>query len=329
MPMRAMVTTALGGPEVIKLQEVPKPKCGPGDLLVEVHASAVNPVDTKLRRFGRAGLATPPFIGGYDVSGVVRAVGDHVSGYAPGDEVWASPALNRNGAHAEFVCVDHRTAARKPRFLSHAEAAGFPLVALTAWECLHRRAKVRSGQTVLVTAGGGGVGHVAIQLAKLAGCEVYATASSDESIELAKESGADVVINYKREDFVEAVLHETNSRGVEVIVECVGGETFEKCPDAVAVEGCIVPIVPGPIPQTLAKCFPKNASVHFEFMGAATVANAGPERQGEILREVSKLVDEGRLRVKVYREYPLEKLAEAHAQQETGRTSGKLVIRVK
>jgi NADPH2:quinone reductase len=327
--MRAMVTTALGGPDVIQLREVPEPECGPGDLLVEVHASALNPIDTKLRRFGRSGLVSPPFVGGYDVSGVVRGVGEQVKGFAAGDEVWASPALNRAGAHAEFVCVDHRTAAHKPKNLSHAEAAALPLVALTAWECLHLRAKVRAGQTVLVTAGGGGVGHVAIQLAKLAGCEVFTMAASEESIELAKEVGADLVINYKKEDFAQAVLHETNGRGAEVIVDCVGGETFEKCPDAVAVEGCIVPIVPGPVPQSLAKCFPKNVSVHFEFMGAATVANAAPERQGMILSEVAKLVDAGKLKVRVYREYPLERVAEAHAQQETGRTAGKLVVRVK
>jgi NADPH2:quinone reductase len=327
--MRAMVTTALGGPEVIQLRDVERPRCGPTDLLIEVHASAMNPVDTKLRRFGRAGLVSPPFIGGYDVSGVVRETGDQVTGFKAGDEVWASPALNRNGAHAELVCVNHVTAAHKPKSLSHAQAAALPLVALTAWECLHLRAKVRPEQTVLVTAGGGGVGHVAIQLAKLAGCEVYTTAASEESIDLAKAAGADLVINYKREDFAQAVLHETNGRGVEVIVDCVGGETFEKCPDAVAVEGCIVPIVPGPPPQSLAKCYPKNVSVHFEFMGAATVANAAPERQGKILSEIAKLVDAGKLKVRVYREYPLERVPEAHAQQETGRTAGKLVIRVK
>jgi NADPH2:quinone reductase len=256
-------------------------------------------------------------------------MGDEVKGFEIGNEVWASPALNRPGAHADYVCVNHVTAAHKPRSLPHAQAAGLPLVALTAWECLHLRAKVRAGQSVLVTAGGGGVGHVAIQLAKLAGCEVYTTAASEESIGLAKEMGADVVINYREEDFAQAVLHETNGRGMDVIVECVGGQTFEKCPEAVAVEGCIVPIVPGPIPQSLAKCFPRNVSVHFEFMGAATVSNAAPQRQGEILRQIAKLVDEGKLRVRVFTEYPLERLAEAHAQQETGRTAGKLVIRVK
>jgi NADPH2:quinone reductase len=327
--MRAMVTTALGGPEVIQLQNVPNPACGPNDLLIEVHASALNPVDTKLRRFGRSTLVTPPFIGGYDVSGIVRAMGEHVGGFKIGDQVYASPALNCPGAHAEYVCVNHVTAAHKPRSLPHAQAAALPLVALTAWECLHLRAKVRPGQTVLITAGGGGVGHIAIQLAKLAGCEVYTTAASEESTALAKQVGADLVINYRNEDFAQAVLHETNGRGVQVIVDCVGGDTFEKCPEAVAVEGCIVPIVPGLIPQSLAKCFPKNVSVHFEFMGAATVSNAAPHRQGQILRDIAKLVDEGKLKVHVQEEYPLEKVQEAHTQQETARTTGKLVIRVR
>lgn len=324
--MRAMVITANGGPEVIQLQDVPEPSPGPGDLLIEVHAAALNPIDTKLRKAGRPGLGVPPFIGGYDVSGVVRSAGPNATGFKVGDEVWASPAINRPGAFAQLVCVDHRTAAHKPRSLSHPQAAAMPLVTLTAWECLHRRACVRQGQSVLITAGGGGVGHIAIQLAKLAGLEVYATASSPQAIELCQQVGADEVINYRQEDFVQAILNETNNRGVNVIVDCVGGETFEKCPDAVALEGHIVTIVPGPIPQSLAKCFPKNVSVHFEFMGAATVANAGPERQGQILRHATAMVDAGKLRPHIFKSYPLEQLAQAHQQQETGRTVGKLVI---
>jgi NADPH2:quinone reductase len=313
---------------VIRLENVPDPTPAAGDLLIEVHASALNPVDTKLRRFARPGLVAPPFVGGYDVSGVVRATGANVNGFAIGDEVWASPALNRPGAHAELVCVDHVTAAPKPKSLSHVEAAALPLVALTAWESLHLRARIQPGQTVLITGGAGGVGHVAIQLARLAGCTVYATASSPAAVALCQSLGA-TVIDYKKADFAQTVLDRTGGRGAEVILDCVGGDTFEKCPDAVAVNGQIVAIVPGPPPASLAKLYPKNVSVHFEFMGAATVSKANPAMQGRVLREVAALADAGKLRPEVFRTYALAELPLAHAQQETGRTVGKLVVRVK
>ncbi len=327
--MRAIVTTALGTPDVLVLQNLPAPVPGPGDLLIEVHASALNPIDTKLRRFGRAGLVAPPYVGGYDVSGIVRAVGSAVHQFKVGDEVYASPALNRPGAHAEFVCIDARTAALKPKSLSHQQSAALPLVSLTAWESLHLRAKIHAGQTVLVTAGGGGVGHIAIQLAKAAGCEVYTTASSPESVELCRKVGADEIIDYRKEDFAQAVLAETNGRGVDVIFDCNGGPTFEKCPEAIAIEGQIVSIVPGPPPATLAACYPKNVTLHFEFMGAATVTNHAPQRQGEILRKIAEMVEAGKLMPTVCQTYPLEETADAHRRQESGRTAGKLVIAVK
>jgi NADPH2:quinone reductase len=324
--MRAAVTTALGPPDVLEIQDLPDPTPGPADLLIEVHASALNPVDTKLRRFGRAGLATPPFVGGYDVSGVVRAVGPAVTGFAVGDEVYASPAIHRPGAHATLVCVNHVTSAPKPRTLTHEQAAALPLVTLTAWESLHRRARIEAGQTVLITAGGGGVGHVAIQLAKLAGCTVLTTASSPDAVALCRQLGADDIIDYRATDFAQVVLDRTANRGADVVLDCVGGDTFEKCPAATAVGGHIVPIVPGPVPQSLATLYPKNVSVHFEFMGAATVSNHHPQRQGEMLRQAAALVDQGKLRPHVFRTYRLDEIRAAHAQQETARTVGKLVV---
>jgi NADPH:quinone reductase-like Zn-dependent oxidoreductase len=327
--MRAMVTTALGDPSVLQIQNLPDPTPEPGDLLVEVHAAALNPIDTKLRRVSRTGLAKPPFVGGYDVSGVVRAVGSGITAFKPGDAVYASPAIHRNGAFAELVAVDHRTAAHKPGALSHEEAAALPLVTLTAWESLHRRARIKAGDTVLITAGAGGVGHVAIQIAKLAGCEVFTTASSPASIELCEQMGADEVINYREEDFAQAILNETNGRGVHAILDCVGGDTFARCPDAVAINGHIVPIVPGEIPQSLVQCFMKNVSVHFEFMGANTAFNANPAYQGQVLKEVATLADAGKLKPHLFKTYALEDLPAAHLQQETAHTIGKLVIKLK
>src|SRR5438874_6869503 len=173
--MRAIVVPEFGSAEVLKLQDVPDPKPGEHDLLVEVHACALNPIDFKVRRGALAKGRPMPIILGFDVSGVVHDLGKAVAGFRVGDEVYAAPSLVRNGANAGFVCVDARTAALKPKSLDHIQTAALPLVTLTAWEGLLLRAKAQKDETVLIHAGGGGVGHVAIQLAKLHGCRVITT----------------------------------------------------------------------------------------------------------------------------------------------------------
>src|SRR5206468_4269712 len=142
-------------------------------------------------------------------SGVVRGLGKSVANFGVGDEVYAAPALVRNGANAESICVDARTAASKPKTLDHVHSAALPLVTITAWEALLQRARIQKGETVLIQAGGGGVGHIAIQIAKLHGCRVLTTASQPESLELCRQLGADLVINYREADFVERVKQET------------------------------------------------------------------------------------------------------------------------
>ena len=198
---------------MLQPQEMPEPAPGEHDLLLEVHACGLNPIDFKVRRGALAKGRPMPIILGFDVSGVVRAMGKAVTGFDIGDEVYAAPALVRNGSNAEFVSVDARTAALKPKSLNHIHAAALPLVTITAWEALLERARAQRGETVLIHAGGGGVGHVAIQLAKLHGCRVLTTASRDKSLELCQQHGADVVINYREADFVERVKQETGGRG--------------------------------------------------------------------------------------------------------------------
>jgi D-arabinose 1-dehydrogenase-like Zn-dependent alcohol dehydrogenase len=195
--MSAVQISEFGGTEVLRLVEVPRPEAGPGELLVRVHATAVNPVDTQTRRGWTRSFtgATLPYIPGFDVSGVVAAVGEGVTRFAPGDEVFAMIDLGRGGGYAEYVVLEEPEAARKPAGISHAEAASLPLVALTAWQALFETADLQPGQTVLIHAGAGGVGTAAIQLAKWRGARVLTTASA-RNHELVRSLGADVAIDY-------------------------------------------------------------------------------------------------------------------------------------
>src|ERR1051325_2664286 len=197
--MRAMAISEFGAPEVLKIIEAPRPEVGEHDLLIEVHAAGLNPVDTKIRR-GMHGPKPFPFTMGRDVSGVVLEIGRRVRNFRVGDEVYASPSLARNGSCAEQVAVDDRSAALKPRRLDHIHAAALPLVTLTAWESLHERAGIHTGETVLIQAGAGGVGHIAVQLAKNHGCRVITTASRPETQELCRQLGADVIVDHKRDN---------------------------------------------------------------------------------------------------------------------------------
>src|SRR5438093_1067138 len=259
--MRALVVPEFGSAEVLKLEEVPDPTPEEHDLLVEVHACALNPIDFKVRRGALAKGRKLPIILGFDVSGVVRGLGKSVSGFRVGDEVYAAPSLVRNGANAEFVCVDARTAALKPKSLDHVHAAALPLVTLTVWEALLLRARVQSGETVLIHAGGGGVGHVAVQLAKLHGCRVLTTASRPESLQLCRQLGADVVINYRETDFVERVKKETAGRRCPVVFDTVGGETFDRSLECVAPDGRLVTCVGTPSDKIPEKLFRLNATL--------------------------------------------------------------------
>ena len=327
--MQAVAITEFGGPEVLKLQELPVPVPGPHDLLIEVHACGLNPIDFKIRRGALAKGRAMPIILGFDVSGVVRGMGNSVNGFKADDEVYASPSLVRDGANAEFVCVDARRSALKPRTLSHTEAAAMPLVTITAWEALLERAHLRAGETVLIHAGGGGVGHIAIQLAKLHGARVLTTASSEGSITLCRECGADTVINYRSEPFVERVKTETGGRGLAVIFDTVGGETFDGSLDCLAPDGRIITCVGTPSEKIAQKLFRLNATLIFEFMGAPGVYGVRPENHGKILRDAATLADEGRLRPHVGRVLRLDEIAEEHRLLEAGHVTGKLVVNLK
>jgi len=329
--MRAMVQREHGAPDVLHLEDLPEPSLRDTDVLVEVHATSVNPVDTKVR--ARATVPREwPLLLGYDVSGVVVRCGSRATQWKPGDEIFAAPNLFRPGANAEYVALDARSAARKPATLDHATAAVLPLVSQTAWEALHLRARIQPGQTVLIHAGAGGVGHVAVQLAKLHGCRVIATAGREESLAFCRDVvRADEVIDYRRQDVVQAVQALTAGKGVPVAFDTVGGDVFVQCLDCVGVNGHVVTILGGStdLKQRGQALLYRNVTISYEFMGIPTAHEIEPQRPGEILAAIAQLADAGGLRPEVRHRFPLERLADAHRQVETGRTVGKVSVTIK
>jgi len=326
-----MAQREYGGPEVLRLEELPEPVLRDTDILVAVHATSVNPVDTKVR--ARATVPRDfPLVLGYDVSGIVVRCGAGVTQWKPGDEIFAAPNLFRPGANAELVALDARSAARKPAVLDHASAAALPLVSQTAWQALHLRARIAPGQSVLIHAGAGGVGHIAVQLAKLHGCRVITTAGRDESLAFCRDVlRADEVIDYGREDVVEKVKALTGGRGVPVAFDTVGGDVFVQCLDSIAINGHVVTILGGStdLRQRGQHLLYRNATISYEFMGIPTAHEIEPDRPGRILATIAKLTDAGALRPEVRHRFPLERLAEAHRQVETGRTVGKVAVTVR
>jgi NADPH:quinone reductase len=326
--MRAVIIHQVGPPAVMQLGELPVPTPGPHDLLVEVHATSVNPVDTKIRLGVRPRQL--PLVLGYDLSGVVVTCGSAVKGFTVGDAVYGCPNLMRHGANAEFALLDARAAARKPASLAHLHAACLPLVSLTAYEALHERARIQPGQAVLIHAGAGGVGHIAVQLAKLHGCRIITTAGRPESIAFCRDVlKADEVIDYRQADLVASVLELTGGAGVPVIFDSLGGETFKRSIECLSPCGSIVTIVGSDPGAAAPSLLYKSATVHYEFMGARVAYDREPERQAAILSGIANLVDTGRLQVHVSSEWTLDTLVAAHHAIETGRTIGKMAVRVK
>ena len=217
--MRAARIHRYGPPSEFRIEEIEKPAVGPRDVLVEVHATSVNPIDWKIREGGmRAAIRyRMPVVLGMDLSGVIVEVGREATRFRVGDEVHGSPSHQRQGTYAEYVAVDERELAPKPKRLSHPEAAGVPLVAQTAWDCLVGAARLRSGEKALVTAGAGGVGSIAIQIAKHLGATV-ATTTSPRNAELVRALGADVVVDYTSEAVDERI------RDYDVVLDAFGGE---------------------------------------------------------------------------------------------------------
>jgi NADPH:quinone reductase-like Zn-dependent oxidoreductase len=221
--MKAQILKSFGGPEAFELQDVAMPVPQAGQVLVRVHATSINPLDYQVRRGDYPDYVPLPAITGHDVSGVVESVGPGVTSFVPGDEVWYTPQIfDGPGSYAEYHVASEKIIGKKPASLSHLEAASLTLVGGTAWEALVVRAGLRVGESILIHGGAGGVGHVAIQLAKAIGAKVFTTVRED-NFEFAQSLGADVLIDYTKEDYVDAILRETDGHGVDVIFDTIGG----------------------------------------------------------------------------------------------------------
>ena len=308
--MRAVRIERFGGHDALVLQDIPRPTPGKGELLLRVHAAAVNPVDAHIRGGRVQGFidVALPHVPGLDVSGVVAEVGTDVSGFPPGSEVFALLPLTRGGGYAEYVIVDAHQATAKPARLTHQQAAALPLVSLTAWQALIESGGLRRGQTVLIHGGSGGVGSVAIQIAKAHGARVVTTASAGNH-DFVRSLGADVVIDYRSERF------EDVASGVDLVLDTIGGDTQVRSFEVLKDGGTLVSLVGlGPAAGTP----PRGIK--------ATSILVGPN--AEQLGRIAALVDSGALRPEVSLVLPLEKAADAHRQIETGHTRGKIVLEV-
>lgn len=332
--MRAARFHAYGPPSVLQIDEIPRPVAGPDDVLVEVVAASVNPIDTKIRAGGQRGVIRLklPWVTGLDVSGIVVAVGSRVSRFAVGDAVFGSPTHRRPGTCAEFVAIAERELAPKPSSLSHAEAASLPLVALTAWEALVRLAKLRAGEMVLIQAGAGGVGTVAIQLARHLGARVVTTCSAGNA-ELVRSLGAERVIDHRVERFDEMLS------GLDVVLDSLGGDAKRRALGVLRRGGRLVSLNTD-LPACTARHGPHLgvlvAAARIAAIGVrgrigfgVRVAHALRPSDGALLGEIGALVDAGVIRPVIDRVLPLEEIAAAHGISESGRARGKIVVAVR
>jgi NADPH2:quinone reductase len=331
--MKAIQFREPGGPEVLSVVDLPKPSLSSAtELLIRIKAAGVNPVDTKIRARGPFLPDTLTAIPGCDGAGVVEAVGSAVTRFQPGDAVWFCHGGlgGAHGSYAEYIVVDEAIAQPKPATLDAVHAAAAPLVLITAWEALHDRAGLRSGQRVLIHAGAGGVGHVAIQLAHLAGARVATTISSPEKAAFVHRLGAEYAINYKEESLIDALSDWTEGRGVDVALDTVGPAVFRATLPAMAVYGDLVTILdPGP-DLDLKEARNRNLRISLELMLTPQLRNLpiALSRQGEILRECAALFDAGKLNIEVAETFPLAQAAAAHRRLEQGSTMGKIVLTI-
>ena len=308
--MKAVRIHEFGGPEVLSIDEIPVPQPAPDEVLIKVHATSVNPVDWKIRE-GQRKVKFPgklPLTLGWDVSGTIEALGEKVSAFKKGDEVYGRPDPTKNGAYAEYIVVKANIISIKPTSIGHTEAAAVPLAGLTAWQALFDHGLLKAGQKVLIHAAAGGVGTYAVQFAKWKGAYVIGTASS-ANIDFLKRLGADEVIDYKMEDF------ETALSDVDLVLDTIGGETQLKSLTILKAGGRVITTL---MPEFVAEAKAKN--VHLNGFMAQSI----PDQ----LTEIATLIDSGKVKPVIEKVLPFTSARQAQTESEQGHTRGKIVLQV-
>ncbi len=333
--MKAFVINKYSKTEGLQLTDIPVPEVKENDVLIEIHASGLNLLDSKIKS-GEFKLILPyklPLILGHDVAGVITKVGAKVTKFKVGDEVYSRPSDFRIGTLAEFIAIDEKDVAYKPKNLSMEEAASIPLVALTVWQALVERANIKKGQKVFIQAGSGGVGTIAIQLAKHLGATV-ATTASEKSFDLLKSLGADVLIDYKKQDF-ENVL-----KDYDVVLNSQDKSTLEKSLRIVKPNGKVISISGPPTPE-FAKAIkaPWFVKIILSLISSGVRKKAGKldvnysflfmRAEGKQLQEITRLIESGSIKPVVDKIYPFDKTNEALSYIESGRSKGKVVVKMK
>lgn len=308
--MKAVRIHEYGNAEVLRYEDAPEPTVGDDDVVIKVMGTSVNPVDWKIREGHLKGLITyeMPFIPGWDVSGVVHAVGPKASVFKVGDEVYSRPDIGRNGTYAEYVAVRESEVARKPKTISHLEAGSLPLAGITAWEAIVAVGMVAGGQRVLVHAASGGVGSLAVQIAKACGAFVIGTASGVNR-ELVESLGVDEFIDYQTQNLA------TATKDIDVVFDTIGGSTQDDSWSVMAKGGILISIVSQPSEEKA-----KEMGVRSSYLFIGPNVDA--------LNELAALVDSGQLHPVIAAEFALEDVKLAHALSESGRAKGKIVLRV-
>lgn len=314
--MKAAVLTAFGDAESFEIQTVPKPIPKADQVLVKVCATSINPVDYQTRRGDYKSLIQLPAIIGVDVSGVIETIGAAVTEFKVGDEVYYSPQVfSEPGSYAQYHVAEAAIVALKPANLSHAEAACFPVAGGTAWNCLVLRGNLQVGETVLIHAGAGGVGSIAIQLAKAIGAYVFTTCSSKNQ-DFVRGLGADRAIDYKNEDYMEVIRQETNGLGVDLVLDTIGGKTIQHSLEIIRPFGRLVSIVDIAEPQSLLEAWGRNLTIHFVFTSDYRAK----------LDALTKLIERNQLRPVIDSILPWERVVQAHQRLEQGGMQGKIVL---
>jgi len=324
--MRAAVITAPGGPEVLQVRDVDDPVAGPDEVLVEVHASALNRADLLQRRGrypGQAGVRDD--IPGLEMAGVIRSIGDRVSGWKPGDRVMA---LLAGGGYGSLIAVHERLLLSVPRGLDLHHAAAIPEVFLTAYDALFLQCDLKPGESVLIHAAGSGVGTAAIQLARAAGCRTFGTAGSDDKLTQAASLGLDVGINYQLQDFAEVINERTRGRGVDVVLDVIGAPYWDRNLRSLAMLGRMVVVGTmggGKIEFDINALLPHRVSVRGTLLRARPLEQKAALTQA-FAQRVLPMFERGLLQPVIDRVFPLDEVAEAHRYMESNANFGKIVL---